>query len=132
MEWPGPPVSQAEAEAISIHFEDDDAASGEHMLRDDAIGTTPRSPRVQSVPTWSGDRSAPTPPAGTLIPNLRRAPAIHPPPDMTQPSVAPQPPLPAPPRPARIPAPPRPLSGPAPRPSPEKGRGAPRAAPKKG
>lgn len=125
----GAPVSQGEPEAISIHFEDDDAASGEHMLHEEIGGATAKTPLVPQVVVWSGDRSAPTPPAGTVIPNLRRTPAIHPPPDAGLGSSRP---LPAPPRPAKVPAPPRPVSGTAPRPSPDKGRGPPRVAPKKG
>jgi CheY-like chemotaxis protein len=103
------PVS--EAEAISIHFEDGDGdgVSGEHMLVHESPRPTPPSPfahaSLAAQAAQAARHAAPTPPAGTVLPALRRMQAIMPPPDAGAAATKSLPAPPAPPRPAGAPRP---------------------------
>ncbi len=96
------PVS--EREAISIHFDDGDgdhdATGSELMLHQEIASPTPASPHAQAA-----RHAAPTPPAGTVLPVMRRTPAIMPPPDSTAAATKSLPAPPAPPRPIIAPRP---------------------------
>ena len=98
--------------SISVDLEDFGPPSvGERMLLDEQHDKTPKVPQIVER---GAPRVLPTPPAGTALPNLRRTPAIAPPPAVDAPRARPFPPHPPPrmniPRPPPMPRPVSPVA----------------------